>query len=188
MLTILRGSELYTSARRFRILHVAPESCLRDELAARPNVDYLTGDLLRDDVDIKGLDLTAIPFPDSSFDIVICAHVLEHILEDSVALREMHRVIAADGWALINGPSDPTLTNTYEDRTVTTREERLAHFGQEDHVRIYSQPDFIRRLQDAGFDVRVDPGVTTTQRRHYALSNENGYVHTYVCSRSAVVA
>jgi hypothetical protein len=43
---------------------------------------------------------------------------------------------------------------TYEDNTITERNDRLVHFGQDDHVRVYGR-DFVQRLTDAGFRASV---------------------------------
>ena len=43
---------------------------------------------------------------------------------------------------------------TYEDHTIKDGKDRLIHFGQHDHVRVYGA-DFIKRLTDAGFRVEV---------------------------------
>lgn len=44
--------------------------------------------------------------------------------------------------------------DTVEDPSVTSPEDRRAHFGQEDHVRIYGR-DFKTRLERAGFVVQI---------------------------------
>src|SRR5438270_762629 len=48
-------------------------------------------------------DILALPFPDASFDAVICSSVLYHEWVSDVggAMREMHRVLRPDGTLLI---------------------------------------------------------------------------------------
>jgi SAM-dependent methyltransferase len=160
---------------------VSPEACLRDELQRLRDIDYVTGDLYAEDVDVL-LDLTAIDFPDASFDVILCSHVLEHIPDDRVAMAEIRRVLRPDGWALINGPSDPARTMTYEDAAIVLPEERLRHFGQEDHARVYSSRDFAARLENAGFGVVVDPmEFSPGDRRRYQLDGDVGWDHGYLC-------
>jgi ubiquinone/menaquinone biosynthesis C-methylase UbiE len=40
---------------------------------------------------------TEVPLRDGSFDVVVCNCVLEHIMEDELALQEMHRVLKPNG-------------------------------------------------------------------------------------------
>ena len=42
-------------------------------------------------------DLSALPFPNSSFDVVLCNQGLQYVPDKVVALREILRVLAADG-------------------------------------------------------------------------------------------
>lgn len=50
-------------------------------------------------------DLTALPFEDGSFDLVLCLEVLEHIPEPSLALAELARVCRGD--IVVSVPSEP---------------------------------------------------------------------------------
>ncbi len=135
------------------ILHVGPEQCLRREIAEQHQGEYLTADLLRDDVDMN-LDLTVLAFPDRRFDLILCAHVLEHIPDDAAAMAELHRVLKPGGLALLQVPMSLRLEQTLEDPAADGDAERLRRFGQEDHVRIYAG-DYVQRLQRAGFQVEV---------------------------------
>ena len=42
-------------------------------------------------------DAMSLPFPDASFDVVICAHVYEHVPDAAALMREIERVLAVDG-------------------------------------------------------------------------------------------
>lgn len=50
------------------------------------------------------LDLQAIDLPDACLDVVLCAHVLEHIPDTDKALAELRRVIAPGGHLLLQVP------------------------------------------------------------------------------------
>ena len=50
-------------------------------------------------------DLLALPFPDRSFDIVLCTEVIEHTYEPSVAIAELARVTAAGGMLIVTTPN-----------------------------------------------------------------------------------
>ncbi len=86
--------------------------------------------------------------------MVLCSHVLEHVPEDRVAMREINRLLAPEGIALIQVPisGDETL----EDLSLTDPEQRGQLYGQEDHVRSYGR-DISDRLSQAGLRVTVIP-------------------------------
>ncbi|WP_205214872.1 class I SAM-dependent methyltransferase [Altererythrobacter sp. ZODW24] len=132
-----------------KMLHVAPEECLRDHFAKQFAGDYLTADFLVSNVDVK-MDIQDIQFPDETFDVIYCSHVLEHVDDDRKAMREFRRVLKKDGWAILLVPI--SAEKTYEDPSITDPEERLKHFGQSDHVRRYG-PDYVDRLRVADFVV-----------------------------------
>ncbi len=133
------------------MLHVAPETMFRKILKKNIGSGYLTADLNGKGVDIA-MDITAIQYADNTFDIIYCSHVLEHVPDDRLAMREFRRVLKPDGWAVILVPI--TTDKTHEDPSVTDPAERLRRFGQEDHVREYG-PDYVDRLREAGFRVEV---------------------------------
>lgn len=53
----------------------------------------------------NSIDIQHIDRPDGQYDIVICVHVLEHIQDDRLALREMLRIISPLGFILLAVPS-----------------------------------------------------------------------------------
>lgn len=133
------------------LLHFAPESFLA-ALLNKSNTHYIGVDLIRDDVDLR-LDIENIDMGDEKCDIIVCSHVLEHV-DDKRALSELCRILKPNGTLIIMVPTNDGCDRTYEDRTIQDRNQRLIHFGDADHVRIYGA-DFVQRLTDAGFQVRV---------------------------------
>lgn len=133
------------------MLHVAPEPCLEPRLRERLGEGYLTADLHDPDAMLR-IDVTDIDRDDESFDVILCSHVLEHVEDDRVAMRELRRVLRGAGWAILLVPI--TAGRTREDPTIVDPAERLRAFGQEDHVRRYG-PDYADRLREAGFRVDV---------------------------------
>jgi SAM-dependent methyltransferase len=167
-----------------RVLHVSPD-CLRVGLETLASIDYVAGDLHPTGVDVR-LDLTDIALPDESFDAVLCSHVLEHVPDDRRAMAEIRRVLRAGGWALINVPSDPERTTTFEDPQIVAPGDRLQQFGQADHVRVYNSAEFADRLRRTGFDVDVDPvQFTAAERLRYRLDGDGGWDHSYFCRKTA---
>ncbi len=105
-------------------------------------------------VDLRG-DITAMPLADGCVDLLVCYHVLEHIPDDRAAMREIARVLAADGVGIVQVPWRPG-TTTDEDPAAPP-DERKRRFGLADHVRYYGD-DFEDRLVATGLQVdRVTP-------------------------------
>jgi ubiquinone/menaquinone biosynthesis C-methylase UbiE len=122
------------------------------------------------------MDITDIQYPDNSFDVVYCSHVLEHVPDDRKAMRELARVLKPTGWAILAVPIFNE--KTFEDPTITSPEERERVFRQSDHVRIYGR-DFVDRLRESGFDVTVDrfaSGFSDEMVRKHGLSREDIYL------------
>ena len=134
------------------VLHIAPEDALERRFRAIEGLSYATCDLERADVDIR-VDVTRMPFEDERWDLVLCSHVLEHVVDDRLAMRELLRVTRPGGLVLVLVPLVPGVESTVEDPSVVDPAERLARYGQPDHVRIYAPADLTARLRDAGFEV-----------------------------------
>jgi SAM-dependent methyltransferase len=133
------------------VLHVAPEPQFEVRLREALGTGYVTADLYDPRVMVK-MDITAIEMPDDSFDVILCSHVLEHVDDDRRAMRELHRVLKPDGWALLLVPISGR--ETYENPDIIDPDERTKHFGQHDHVRRYGN-DYVERLRESGFKVEV---------------------------------
>ena len=135
------------------LLHFAPERALSSFLRRNFGYSYRTADLLRKDVDDR-VDISRLDtYAASSTDCFICSHVLEHVEDDTRAVRELYRILKPTGWGIILAPIIPDLVRTHEDPSKTTESERLHHFGQKDHLRVYGKTDFINLLKSAGFKV-----------------------------------
>jgi glycosyltransferase involved in cell wall biosynthesis len=135
-----------------RVLHFAPEPGIERNLRQR-QAEYVTSDI-EGEVDVQA-DITRLPFADEEFDAILISHVLEHVSDDRAALRELRRVLRPGGRAIMQHPLRRDLDATVEDPSVMHPLERLRAFGQEDHVRVYSEKDFAARVKEAGFKTRV---------------------------------
>lgn len=175
-IVLRRYTDVY-GRRNLKVLHVAPEECIADLLKDLPGVDYLSADLESSDAMVR-MDITDIDYPDDSFDVIQCSHVLEHVQDDKKAMREFARVLAPAGWCLLQVPV--TASETFEDPTITDPEERLRLFGQRDHVRRYG-PDVVKRMEKSGLFVTVvttDDVVTPEGALQLGLMPGDGI---YVC-------
>lgn len=77
-------------------------------------------------------DIHALPFPDASFDAVICSSVLYHqwVSDLEGAMREMHRVLRPGGALLINVPAFPFLHSAHDEAVMTARRFRKREIRQ----------------------------------------------------------
>ena len=133
------------------LLHFAPESCFSQHFEFFFGDNYITGDLEPGRAK-QVVDITNICFPENTFDYIYCCRVLEHIIDDITALKELYRVLKPGGTAYLSVPLRGE--KTYEDYSITSPEERTKHFGQWDHVRFYGT-DIIERIISVGFSVEV---------------------------------
>lgn len=134
-----------------KVLHIAPEQCFYQRFRKQKNLDYTTLDIASPLADIKA-DIRDLPIKNEEYDVIFCNHVLEHIVEDTLAMSELYRVMKKGGWGIFQVPMKYELKKTYEDFSIVSAEERKKHFGQYDHVRWYGL-DYFDRLEQAGFRV-----------------------------------
>jgi len=120
----------------------------------KQNVTYKATDLSGDFISDNQYDITAIPERNETFDLIVCYHVLEHIIDDKAAMKELYRVLKATGIVLVQTPFKEG--EIYENYAIISEMERLEHFGQEDHVRIYSVEGLKNRLAETEFEVTVN--------------------------------
>jgi SAM-dependent methyltransferase len=141
----------FTSNKKLKTLHIAPEQCFLDIFRKQENLEYTTSDLESPIADVKA-DICDLPFKDNSFDVVFCNHVLEHITDDKKAMQELFRVMKRGGFGVFQIPQDLLRETTFEDNSITDKKERAEIFGQYDHVRIYGK-DYFNKLRSIGFKV-----------------------------------
>jgi len=130
---------------RQAVLHMAPEPQMIAWLVSLSR-EYLNADLSGHAM--ARLDLTDTGLPDASKTLIWCSHVLEHIPDDGKALREMRRVLAPGGLAVLQVPIGGD--HTLEDSSIASDAARLSAYFQEDHVRLYGR-DIVERIEAAGF-------------------------------------
>ena len=137
---------------KVKMLHVAPEQCFMDRFEEIHGENYITADIESPLAKVK-MDIHDIPFPENTFDVTFCNHVMEHVDDDLKAMGELHRVLKPGGWGIIQVPFFPPIPDeTFEDASITDPKERERIFGQDDHVRLYGK-DYPNRLRKAGFTV-----------------------------------
>lgn len=135
-----------------KVLHFAPEQAFYKRFRQMQHLEYTTTDLNSPLADVKA-DICNLPFASNSYDIIFCNHVLEHIPDDTKAMKELYRVLKPGGMAILQIPQDLSRAKTFEDNSITDPVTRARIFGQYDHVRIYGR-DYFDQLRAVGF--RVD--------------------------------
>lgn len=134
-----------------KVLHFAPEQAFYKRFRNIPHLDYTTTDLNSPLADVKA-DICNLPFDDNTYDVILCNHVLEHIPDDTQAMKELYRVMKPGGWGVFQIPQDLNRATTFEDNSITDKKERAKIFGQYDHVRVYGR-DYFDKLRSIGFQV-----------------------------------
>ena len=162
ILYLKRKTSLFLDARPQKLLFIAPEISFLQHFG--PHIDVTKGDKFEEGYntflypkDTQCMDVTALPFPDNTFDWVLCNHVLEHVEDDHRGMTEIFRVLKSGGEAILQVPIAIEQEKTYENSALNTEYERARHYGQIDHVRLYGK-DYSERLSSAGFSLRLtDP-------------------------------
>lgn len=97
------GTNLFDGTRK-KMLHVATtEEQFFRVFSKIKGLDYLSADLDSPLAMVK-MEITKIQYPDNTFDIIYCSHVLEHIPNDRLAMAELFRVLKPGGWAMLQVP------------------------------------------------------------------------------------
>ncbi|NIJ54037.1 class I SAM-dependent methyltransferase [Dyadobacter arcticus] len=171
-LYLRRKTNFYSA--NLKVLHVAPEYCFIDRFEQMKNLDYITADIESPLAKVK-MDIHEIPFPDNTFDVAFCNHVMEHVDDYILAMSELHRVLKPGGWALIQSPQDMKYDVTYEDASIIDPKEREKHFLQNDHLRLFGK-NYGAELEKGGFNVLEDRFVmdelSAAEVKKYSLPGE----------------
>ncbi len=120
---------------------------------------------------IETMDL---PFPDGHFDCIVCADVLEHLVEPAQAIRKLARVLAPDGLIVVSIPNvryHAVLESLslgrwqYTDRGILDRT----------HLRFFTRPELEALIRDAGLDL-CELAPLSTANEDAAPRREDGSV------------
>lgn len=135
------------------VLHFSASRSLYRKLKKRKDINYYSSDYEDEFLAYYKFDITKINQPNEKFDLIICYHILEHIIDDIKAISELYRVLREKGTIYLQTPFK--VGNIYEDYSIISPKKRKEHFGQDDHVRIYSVEGLKNRLKKSGFKVKV---------------------------------
>ncbi len=152
-----------------KVLHLSPEKPIYNFLKLKCEVitaDLNPGYYSYINSATRAADLMKLPFENEAFDLVIGNHILEHIPDDTRAMKEIFRVLKVGGRAILQVPYSENLASTIEEPLIDDPPRQSLLFGQKDHVRIYQFNDYVQRLRSAGFTVNI---LTSTELELYAI-------------------
>jgi SAM-dependent methyltransferase len=144
---------VFTSRKKQRILHIAPEPALGKILKNQKNIEYVSGDLNPKKAE-NIINIEHMPYKNNTFELIICNHVLEHVTNDYIAMLELFRILKINGTAILQVPYAKKLKFTIEDKNLVLSRDRETYFGQKDHLRIYSLYSYASKLRKVGFVVK----------------------------------
>ena len=100
------------------------------------------------DAQLAAADVTDYAAADGSFDVIYFNHVIEHIPDDELALREIHRILAPGGIVVLGTPNEGAafwkLAYRLQPETWETT----------DHVQFYTAGSLTEKCRAAGFQIR----------------------------------
>ncbi len=70
-------------------------------------------------------DICAMPFEDSTFDLVLATDIVEHVADDSQAAREIERVLKPGGYCLVTVPAFQSLWGIQDVQSLHKRRYRM---------------------------------------------------------------
>jgi SAM-dependent methyltransferase len=148
LLYLLNETDIFEPGKK--ILHFAPEKMLEKKFKKIKN-EYVPADINPAYADVV-IDITNIPYPENTFDYIICSHVLGHVPDESKAIDEMYRVLKPGGRAFILTVINKELASTFEDHSIQSPIDKLKYYGECDLVRLHGL-DFGKRLMRVNSEV-----------------------------------
>lgn len=130
---------------------------IREKFQDRSSLDLVRGSAMQ------------LPFRDAMFDHIVCSEVLEHLVDDRAAARELCRIVKPGGNVVITVPSanfpvtwDPPnwILKRLSAGRIQLRGERPWSGIWYGHERLYSANTLRALMADAGFDIVEERGLT----------------------------
>jgi len=121
-------------------------------------------------VDVSEFDLNnrePLPYPDASFDVIVCIETLEHLYPTDHLVAEIHRLLVPGGTAIIDVPRLDSFLNIglltlgYQPPGVEcSRDRRYGSINQDSvltgHVAYFTRRALLELLVDKGFRIVDD--------------------------------
>jgi SAM-dependent methyltransferase len=100
--------------------------------------------------DVVQGSLTSAPIADAAFDLVLCNHVIEHIVQPVLAAREVARVLKPGGLAIIGVPNEGCALAHLRNHVLQRSILRTT-----DHVNFFTSATLASALCEAGLSLRA---------------------------------
>lgn len=135
------------------------EGVLVEEYASRLAIEGLDANYSSSRV--RSGSLTALPYPDASFDRALCLDVLEHLTFEGQldALRELHRVLGSGGELLV---SIPNLAHLQSRVHFLLRGRLIRTASEQKHPGDRPADEYIRIAEQSGFELTRRTGIFPT--------------------------
>ncbi|RYE31077.1 MAG: class I SAM-dependent methyltransferase [Sphingobacteriaceae bacterium] len=121
--------------------HFAPEMYAIE--ISESGVNHIKSRNLKHVKEVQLFDGYHIPYADQAFDLIILAHVLEHVEHERILLRELKRVAK---FVLIEVPRDYRFGV----------DQRINHFLAYGHINVYTPSSLRYLLRSEGFKILAD--------------------------------
>jgi 2-polyprenyl-3-methyl-5-hydroxy-6-metoxy-1,4-benzoquinol methylase len=115
-----------------------------------------------------------LPFPEETFDMVICNDVLEHLMNPANALENIMKVLKKDGILYITTPN------------MNLIRKKIFHYAdkKEHHVSLFSHKDMLNLLQKIGFRIIQHWTFATFTLFFFArFKSSAGTESAYICTK-----
>ncbi|MFA5142285.1 MAG: class I SAM-dependent methyltransferase [Candidatus Woesearchaeota archaeon] len=106
-------------------------------------------------LNLKKIDITKkIKISDESYEIIVCAQVLEHLIDPFFTLKEMYRILKKNGTIIITVPNIGMIRNIF--LILLGKPPAYSCVFDGFHFRDYCEKEIIRMLEKANFnDIKV---------------------------------
>jgi len=98
---------------------------------------------------LKVGSVTKIPFKANFFDEVVCSHVIEHVRDDNLALKEIYRVMKRGGILHLRVPNKNNLHTRFHTLIGSN-----IPYTDNTHVREYEKDNILKLLKKPGFVIK----------------------------------
>lgn len=129
--------------KSLKVLAVGASFWIEEEfLKALPTGSILRTDLIKAEGIDQEVDACNMPFPNESFDAIICRELIEHVPDEEILMHELRRVVKVRGYLYITTPNALDIPPD-------------GHI----HLRGYTPQGFLQELNLNGFEVIAKRGV-----------------------------